>query len=484
MARACDHPSARRWTLAQDFDGYGLQFLGAARTVTGSKTLVTAGATQVLVDCGLFQGLKELRLRNWTELPVDPATIDHVVLTHAHIDHTGYLPRLVALGFRGTVWTTEGTRELSDLMLRDSAHLQEEEAAYANRRGYSKHNPALPLYRVTDAERALSHFRAVDFGQTTTLSDTVAMTFHRAGHILGSAIVELAVTRDGETRRLVFSGDLGRYDSFLMKDPDAVPPGADYLVVESTYGNREHGDADPHALFADLVRRIVRDRGVLLVPAFAVGRTQEVLLLLKEGMNQGTIPRVPVHLDSPMAIDATEIYCRHTDEQRAEHHHEGGKGCAFFFGDLKLHQTVEDSKRLGAMAGPRVIISASGMATGGRILHHLRGRLGDARNIVVFVGFQAQGTRGRSLVDGADTVRMFGEEIPVRATIARIDALSAHADRSELLRWTGTLGAKAPRRTFVTHGEPEAAESFAQAHRDERGWDMRVPAHLEKAPIF
>ena len=470
--------------MAQDFDGYGLQFLGAARTVTGSKTLVTAGATQVLVDCGLFQGLKELRLRNWMELPVDPATIDHVVLTHAHIDHTGYLPRLVALGFHGTVWTTEGTRELSDLMLRDSAHLQEEEAAFANRRGYSKHNPALPLYRVTDAERALSHFRTVDFGRTVPLSDTVAMTFHRAGHILGSAIVELAVTKDGETRRLVFSGDLGRYDSFLMKDPEAAPAGVDYLVVESTYGNREHGDVDPKAFFADLIRRIVRDRSVLLVPAFAVGRTQEVLLLLKEGMNDGSIPRVPVHLDSPMAIDATEIYCRHTDEQRAEHHHEGGKGCAFFFGALEIHQTVEDSKRLAAMHGPRVIISASGMATGGRILHHLRVRLPDPKNIVVFVGFQAQGTRGRSLVDGADTVRMFGEEIPVRATIAKIDALSAHADRSELLRWTATIGAKAPRRTFVTHGEPEAAESFAQLHRDERGWDMRVPGHLEKATIF
>ncbi|MEO6462704.1 MAG: MBL fold metallo-hydrolase, partial [Candidatus Eisenbacteria bacterium] len=318
----------------------------------------------------------------------------------------------------------------------------------------------------------------------TKLSETVDLTFHPAGHILGAGIVELTVKKNGEARTVVFSGDLGRYDAFLMKDPEPVPAGADYLVFESTYGNREHAATDPRAFFAELLHRIVEDKSVLLVPAFAVGRTQEVLLLLKEGMKDGSMPRVPVHLDSPMAIDATEIYCRHTAEQRAEHHHQGSRGCTFFFGELKLHPTVEDSKRLVKMEGPRVIISASGMATGGRILHHLRNRLPDPKTVVVFVGFQAMGTRGRSLVDGADTLRMFGEEIPVRAHIAKIDALSAHADRSELARWTATVGAKAPRRTFVTHGEPEAAESIAQLHRDQRGWNMRVPAHLEKAPLF
>jgi metallo-beta-lactamase family protein len=470
--------------LAQDRDGDGLQFLGAARTVTGSKTLVTAGGTRVLVDCGLFQGLKELRLRNWEDLPVDPSTIDHVVLTHAHIDHTGYLPRLVAQGFRGTVWTTQGTLELSDLMLRDSAHLQEEEAEYANRKGYSKHRPALPLYRVVDAERALGLFRAVPFGTTVRLSEAIGLRFHRAGHILGSALVELVVPAGGDgTRRIVFSGDLGRYDSLLMKDPEAVPEGADFLVVESTYGNRDHIDEDARAVFAELLHRAVEDRGVLLVPAFAVGRTQEVLLLLKQGMKDGSMPRLPVHLDSPMAIDATEIYCRHTDEQRAEHHHEGERGCTFFFGELELHPTVEDSKRLGGLKGPRVIISASGMATGGRILHHLRKRLPDHRSTVVFVGFQAPGTRGRTLVDGGDRVRMFGEEVPVRARIVRLDSLSAHADRSELARWTATAGPKPPRRMFVTHGEPEAAESMAQLHRDERGWNVTVPDHLEQVPL-
>jgi metallo-beta-lactamase family protein len=470
--------------LAEDLDGWGLQFLGAARTVTGSKTLVDAGGTRLLIDCGLFQGLKELRQRNWEDLPVDPSTIDHVVLTHAHIDHTGYLPRLAAQGFAGTVWTTPGTRELCELMLLDSAHLQEEEAEYANRKGYSKHRPALPLYRVVDAERALTHFKPIEFGTTTRLSDSVSLAFHRAGHILGSAIVELVVSRNGDARRLVFSGDLGRYDSFLMKDPEQVPPGSDYLVVESTYGNREHADVDPHAFFAELLHSIVQSRGVLLVPAFAVGRTQEVLLLLKEGMKSGSMPRVPVHLDSPMAIDATEIYCRHTDEQRVTHDHVGGKGCKFFFGELEVHSTVEESKRLGRLDGPRVIISASGMATGGRILHHLRQRLPDARNVVLFVGFQAPGTRGRTLVDGKDTVRMFGEDVSVQARIAKIDALSAHADRSELLRWTGTAGARAPRRTFLVHGEPEAAESLAELHRQERGWDVHVPDHLERAGLF
>ncbi len=470
--------------MAQDLGVYELQFLGAARTVTGSKTLLTAGETKVLVDCGLFQGLKEFRLRNWQDLPVDPKTIDHVVLTHAHIDHTGYLPRLVAQGFAGTVWATAGTHELCDLMLRDSAHLQEEEAAYANRRGYSKHHPALPLYRTVDAERALERFRAIGFGERTRLSPTVELTFRPAGHILGSAIVELAVRRGDESRSVVFSGDLGRYDSFLMKDPEAIPPPADYLVVESTYGNRDHDDKDPRPRFAQLIERIVREKGVLLVPAFAVGRTQEILLLLKNGMKDGTIPRIPVHLDSPMAIDATEIYCRHTAEQRVEHDHRGQGGCAYFFGELHLHQSVEDSKRLGALDGPRVIVSASGMATGGRVLHHLKKRLPDARNAVLFVGYQAPGTRGRSLVDGAETVKMLGDVVTVRATIDKIDALSAHADRSELVRWTSTLGGRAPRRTFVTHGEPEAAESIAQVYRDRHGWDVVVPDHLEKAKLF
>ena len=470
--------------MVRDLGDYELQFLGAARTVTGSKYLIRAGGTTLLVDCGLFQGFKELRLRNWEDLPVDPKTIDHVVLTHAHIDHTGYLPRLVAQGFAGTVWTTPATQELSDLMLKDSAHLQEEEAEYANRRGYSKHHPALPLYREVDAERALGLFRAVEFDVRTRLSDTVEVIFHPAGHILGSAIVEVILTRGDETRTIVFSGDLGRYDAVMMKDPVPIPKTADYLVIESTYGNREHEDKDPRPHFARLVQRIVRDKGVLLVPAFAVGRTQDILLILKEGMAHGDIPTVPVHLDSPMAIDATEIYCHHAGEQRVQHVHQGDRGCTHFFGELEISRTVEESKALNRMAGPRVIISASGMATGGRILHHLKQRLPEARNAVLFVGYQAPGTRGRRLLDGEPEVKMLGEMVPVRAFIDKIDALLAHADRSELVRWTDTLGARKPRRVFVTHGEPEAAESIAALYRQTHGWDVRVPDQLEIAPLF
>ena len=470
--------------MANDFDGFSLQFLGAARTVTGSKYLIEAGGTRVLLDCGLFQGLKELRLRNWQPLPIDAKSIDHVVLTHAHIDHTGYLPRLVNQGFRGKVWATPATRDLCDFMLKDSAHLQEEEAEYANRKGYSKHKPALPLYAVKDAEQAMSLFHTVEPGGKQALSETIDVLFHRAGHILGSSIVEFGVKNGGARKRIVFSGDLGRYDSLLMMDPEAMTAGTDWLVMESTYGNREHDDKDPRPRIAELVKKIVASKGVLLIPAFAVGRTQEILLILRDGIRDGSIPKVPVHLDSPMATDATETYCKYTDEQKVPHDHSNGKGCAFFFGQMELTQSVEDSKRLNLMPGPRVIVSASGMATGGRIVHHLRNRLPGANNIVLFVGFQAAGTRGRALVEGAEEVKMFGEMVPVRAQIERIDALSAHADRSELVRWAGTFGKPAPSRVFLTHGEPEASESMAALLKQTYGWNTSVPGPLETAGMF
>jgi metallo-beta-lactamase family protein len=465
-------------------DDYELQFLGAARTVTGSKYLVRTGSTQVLVDCGLFQGLKELRLRNWEPLPIEAGAIDHVVLTHAHIDHTGYLPRLARDGFRGPVWATPATRDLSDFMLKDSAHLQEEEADYANRKGFSKHKPALPLYSVEDAERAVRLFRTTRYGESQALSESVTLRFHPAGHILGSCIVELTVRRNGDARTIVFSGDLGRYGDALMRDPEAMKGGADYLVIESTYGNREHSDKDPRPHIRELIEYVVKRRGVLLIPAFAVGRTQEVLLHLRRGMKAGDLPRLPVHLDSPMAIDATEVYCRYVEDQRVEHASGHGAGCVHMFGELELVRTVEESKRLNAMKGPRIIISASGMATGGRILHHMKNRLPDERNVVLFVGFQAPGTRGRSLVDGTRQVRMLGEVVEVNARIDKIDSLSAHADRSELLQWSGTFSARKPRRTYVTHGEPEAAEEIARLLRERHGFEARVPNHLEKAALF
>ena len=460
-----------------------LQFLGAARTVTGSKYLVAAGGVQILIDCGLFQGLKELRQRNWQPLAVDPGTIDHVVLTHAHIDHTGYLPRLVNQGFHGKVWTTPATRDLCEFMLKDSAHLQEEEAFYANKKGYSKHSPALPLYTVDDATRALALFHTVEPGTPFTLGG-VTVRFHRAGHILGSSIVEVVATEGERSHRLVFSGDLGRYDSLLMMDPEDPGQNVDDLIMESTYGNREHDDKDPRPAIAALVARIAASKGVLLIPAFAVGRTQEILLILKQGMADGSIPRMPVHLDSPMAIDATEIYCKYTEEQRLPHDHAGKGGCTFFFGQLDLVQTVDQSKRLNTLPGPRVIVSASGMATGGRIVHHLRARLPDAKNVVLFVGYQAAGTRGQALTHGVEEVKMFGEMVPVRAAIEQIDALSAHADRSELVKWSGKLGKPGPGRVFLTHGEPESAESLAALLRETYGWTVHVPNPMEKAELF
>ena len=470
--------------MAKDFAAASLSFFGAARTVTGSKYLVRSGNAQLLVDCGLFQGLKDLRLRNWQPLPVEPAAIDHVVLTHAHIDHTGYLPRLAAAGFRGSVWATPATRELCDVLLRDSAKLQEEEAEFANRKGYSKHRPALPLYTVEDAERALRRFKTLEYERTVELSPEFSIRFQPAGHILGSAIVRVEVRHDGQAKTIVFSGDLGRYGSTLLQDPAAQSGGGDDVVLESTYGNRIHEDVDPRPHFKALLERVQKSRGVLLVPAFAVGRSQELLYLLKEGMASGDFPRLPVHLDSPMAIDATEIYCKYTDEQRIAHEHKEGGGCAFIFGELQIAKTVEESKALGKLPGPRIIISASGMATGGRILHHLKARLPDPTTHVLFVGYQAPGTRGRSLVEGVKQVKIHGEEIEVRAEIDKIDALSAHADKAELARWMDTFEARPPRRVFVTHGEPEAAEQVAEALRQRHGWDARVPHHLERVGLF
>lgn len=470
--------------MANEFGSATLQFLGAARTVTGSKTLIEAGGTRVLVDAGLFQGLKDLRLRNWEPLPIEASSIDHVILTHAHIDHTGYLPRLVADGFKGKVWSTPATRDLCDFMLRDSAHLQEEEAEYANRRGFSKHKPALPLYSLRHAEQAVSLFHTLEAGERQALGPEIELLFHPAGHILGSAIVELAVKQNGQKKRVVFSGDLGRYDSLLMRDPADMTDGADLLVMESTYGNREHEDKDPRPAIANLVKEIVASKGVLLIPAFAVGRTQEILLILRDGMKDGSIPRIPVHLDSPMAIDATETYCKYVDEQKVAHPHSGGKGCAYFFGQLELSQSVEDSKKLNRMPGPRVIISASGMATGGRIVHHLKTRLPVPSTIVLFVGFQAPGTRGRTMMQGATEVKIHGEMVPIHAQIRQIDALSAHADRSELVRWAKTFSAHRPSKVFLTHGEPEAAESIARLLHETYGWETRVPSPLEKVSIF
>ena len=447
-----------------------LTFLGGAGgTVTGSKHLLENGESRVLLDCGLFQGLKELRQRNWAAPPVDPRTLGAVILSHAHIDHSGYLPRLCRDGFTGPVFCTPGTSDLLQVMLPDAAHLQEEEAAFANRHRTSKHDPALPLYTIADAERALAQVKRVDFGQPFTATRGVEARFTPSGHILGAGLVTCEIGG----RRLVFSGDLGRYDVPIMVDPEPVAE-ADVLLVESTYGNRVHPPDDPADRLTAAVRRAVEQKGWLLIPAFAVGRSQEILYDLRELEKRGAIPSLPVFLDSPMGIQATAIYAAHTEEHDPALARVVAGGTAPFAPKrFALSRSVEDSKRLNDTAGPGIIVAGSGMATGGRILHHLKRLLPDPKTPVLFVGYQAAGTRGRLLKDGAAEIRMLGMMVPVNATIMVSDAYSAHADREEILRWLGGFR-RPPGMTYVVHGEAGAAEALRDAIVSRLGWNAAV----------
>lgn len=445
-----------------------LHFLGATDTVTGSRYLLETGRARVLIDCGLFQGYKKLRVRNWARPPFDPATVDAVVLTHAHIDHSGYLPRLCALGYRGPVYCTAGTRELLHILLPDAGHLQEEDARRANRHGYTRHRPAEPLYTRADAEASLAQLRAVPFDTAVDVADGVTARLSRAGHIVGSACV--AITAGGIT--VTFSGDVGRPDDPIMRRPAPLRP-TDYLVVESTYGDRRHPREDVYAAVARVVTGAAERRGVVVIPSFAVGRTQHVLHIVAELRAAGRIPQVPVFLDSPMAIDATELFCRHADDHRLSE-----AQCRALCGVARFAHTPDQSKAIDVHGGPMVIVSASGMATGGRVLHHLARFLPDERNTVLLVGFQAAGTRGRALADGADEVKIHGRYVPVRARVEQIHALSAHADYAELLAWL--RGARLrPRRAFVTHGEPAAADAFRRRLRDAFGWDAVTPDYRD-----
>lgn len=404
-----------------------IQFLGAAGTVTGSKHVVTANGSRVLLDCGQFQGLKALRLRNWEPLPFEAREIDAVVLSHAHIDHSGALPRLVRDGFRGSIYCTSGTAALLRVMLLDAAHIEEEDAARANRHGHAKHRPALPLFTREDAEAALSLVRTVPYGRDQEVASGIVTTLRRAGHILGSATVELAIA-GAHPVRLVYSGDLGRWGRPILRDPDPVHR-ADVLLVESTYGDRVHPPGAEEAL-ARIVRETAARRGALLVPAFAVGRTQELIWTLRKLEDARAIPALPVFLDSPMAIDVTGIYCEHPEDHDLDMKLlMDEKRCPLCCTQYHLLRRVEESKRLNKLSGPAIIISASGMATGGRVLHHLRARLPDERTTVLLPGFQAAGTRGRALQEGARTLRIHGEDVPVRARVVTLDGLSAHADR-------------------------------------------------------
>lgn len=446
-----------------------LTFLGAAGgTVTGSKHLLEDGASRLLLDCGLFQGLKALRERNWAPPPLDPTTLGAVILSHAHIDHSGYLPRLCRDGFGGPIYATSGTLDLLKVMLPDAAHLQEEEAAFANRHRTSKHDPALPLYTTADAERVLTQVKRVDFGEQFTPVPGVEARFAHSGHILGAGLVTCLIGG----RRLVFSGDLGRYGVPIMVDPDPVPE-ADVLLVESTYGDRLHPPDDHADKLAAAVTRAAQEKGWLLIPAFAVGRSQEILYDLRRLETAGRIPSLPVYLDSPMGIQATAIYAAHTDEHDAELKQTEGAGQRPFAPRLfHLSRTVEESKGLNT-DGPGVIVAGSGMATGGRILHHLKRLLPDPRTTVLFVGYQAAGTRGRLLRDGATTIKMLGETVPVRARIEVSDSYSAHADRGEILRWLAGFK-RPPEATYVVHGEPEAATALRDAITSRLGWRAAV----------
>ncbi len=448
-----------------------LTFHGAAETVTGSRFLIETDRARVLVDCGLFQGLKRLRRQNWEPFAVRPASIDAVIVTHAHIDHSGYLPALVRDGFAGPVWCSAGTADLLELMLLDSAHIQEEDARFANRHRSSRHDPALPLYTTDDARKALSQTNAIGFHTAIEAAPGIGATLARAGHILGSSTVLI----EADDRSVLVTGDVGRPHDPVMVPPDP-PPAADYLVTESTYGDRVHDNHDNQGVaeqLADVVTTTLDRGGTVLIPSFAVGRAQAVLFLLAELRRRYRIPDVPVYLNSPMAIDATELFLAHPAEHRLD-----PSQCRLLRENVRFIRTPEESKELTPLRGPMIVVSASGMATGGRVLHHLRTVAPDHRSSIVFVGFQAAGTRGDALVRGTDEIKIFGRYLPVKAEVHRIDGLSAHADWRELLDWLAS-GSLQPDRTFVVHGEAASADAFRRRLGDELGWPAEVPLQHE-----
>ena len=449
-----------------------LTFLGGTGTVTGSKYLVESGSRRILIDCGLFQGFKQLRLRNWKALPVAAHSIDTVVLTHAHIDHSGYLPLLVRQGFTGRVHCTHATRELLEILLPDSGHLQEEEARFANRRGYSKHHPALPLYTQQDAAAALTRLSGEAYELDIDLGDGIRCRFTNAGHILGAAMIHLT----GPDGRILFSGDVGRPHDAIMRAP-GIPAAADTLIVESTYGDRHHPPVDPEAELADAINSTVARGGVIVVPAFAVGRAQMLLHLTAKLKHRQAIPNLPVYLNSPMATNVTRLYRAHGEEHRLS-----PEECEAMCAAATYVNTVEDSKAINARHGPMMIISASGMATGGRVLYHLETFAPDERNLILLAGFQAGGTRGAALLAGAKTLRIHGQQIDVRAQVRQLSSVSAHADADELLAWMRRFAWR-PKTTFVTHGEPASADGLRQRIDRDLGWACEVPDYLETVDL-
>lgn len=450
-----------------------LTFMGATGTVTGSKYLLESGGQQIMIDCGLFQGLKQLRLKNWVPLPVDASSIHSVILTHAHIDHSGYLPLLVKHGFSGNIYCSHATADLCKILLPDSAHLQEEEAAFANRRGFSKHKPALPLYTQEDAAETIKLLTPVEMEREIELGSDLTLTLYPSGHILGASFVQIRHAK----KTIVFSGDIGRSNDVLMHPPASIKH-ADYLVVESTYGNRLHSLEDPKIKLANIIQHAYKRKGVIVVPVFAVGRAQELLYYIHMLKASGSIPEdIPVYLNSPMAVEATEIYHHYSTQHRLNQ-----SQTEVLFRTAHLVNSIEESKRLNTLHGPMIILSASGMASGGRVIHHLKQFAPDPRNTILFVGFQAAGTRGYAMLDGAKSIKIHGEYVPVHARVESISNLSAHADYMEILEWLKGFD-QAPRQTFVTHGEPVAADAMRMHIKEALHWEVTVPEYLQTVTL-
>jgi metallo-beta-lactamase family protein len=473
-----------------------IQFLGAAGTVTGSKHLINTSPDssgkngfQTLIDCGMFQGPKEWRERNWQDMPIPAREIDAVVLTHAHLDHCGWIPRLVKEGFRGPIYATPATIDLCGVILPDSGHLQEEDAAFYNKTRTSKHVPALPLYNLEEAQAALQYFRPVQFGETKQLTAEISFRFVRAAHILGSSMVELTLKTNGESRRLLFTGDIGRVRNQNIAPGKVVHSGptegetADLLVMESTYGNRQHPTNDPRPELAALIKQTVARGGSVIVPAFAVERTQKLLFMLKEMMLAGQLPSIPVYCDSPMAIQAVQIFLKHSEEYSDETR-QLIKTCGspMEWKELTFASTPQESKKINETHYPSIIISSSGMVTGGRIQHHLAQRLPDPKNTVIFIGFQAPGTRGFTIKSGAPEVKIFGQIVPIRAQIAAFEQFSDHADPPELLEWLHTFPSK-PGATYLVHGEPAASSQLRDIMTKELGWNVQIAQWMQKIQI-
>ncbi len=449
-----------------------IEFLGATGTVTGSRFLLRVHSKNYLVDCGLFQGLKVIRSRNWKEMPVHPRDISAVFLTHAHIDHSGYLPLLVKKGFKGPIYCSTPTEALCKVLLPDSGHLQEEDADLANREGFSKHEKALPLYTAQDAVNSLQYIRPIEWRKTVTIDEDFKVTFLPSGHILGASMVQVHYGN----RTITFTGDLGRMTSGIM-DPPGTVTDTDYLVIESTYGNRKHPEEHPREQLKEIINNTIKEGGTVLIPSFAVGRAQSILHILYELKKKKEIPDIPVYLDSPMAVEATHLFCLYDDAQALE-----DEECQAMIRSTHLVTSVIDSQRLMTRKDPAVILSASGMATGGRVLHHISNLAGDPRNVILFGGYQAPGTRGQAMLAGAKEIKIHGKFVQIKAKVTAIEGLSAHADASETIEWLKKFH-KPPRETFIVHGEPDSSEALRVKIKDELGWNVTVPDYLDSFEI-